>query len=35
MGKTEMECPVELWEDGAAGRPGRVDELKLSQLASV
>lgn len=29
VGRSEMECPVELWEDG------RVAEEKLSQLASV
>eukprot|EP01052_Picozoa_sp_SAG31_P009052 SAG31_NODE_468_length_15250_cov_5.304138_6_plen_1372_part_00 len=35
MGKTEMECPVELWEDGKADRPGRVNENKLSQLVAM
>ena len=32
VGRSEMECPVELWESGT---PGRVAEEKLSQLASV
>ena len=32
VGRTEMECPAELWEEGD---PGRVAEEKLSQLATV
>jgi hypothetical protein len=32
VGRSEMECPAELWESGT---PGRVAEEKLSQLSSV
>ena len=32
MGRTEMECPPELW---ITGKPGRVDEEKLSMLRTV
>jgi hypothetical protein len=34
MGKSEMECPSELWKQ-EPGRPGRPDEEVLSQLSSV
>jgi len=34
MGRSEMECPVELWEE-QEGKPGRVDEQKLSMLNTV
>ena len=34
MGKSEMECPVELWQE-QKGKPGRVDEQKLSMLSTV
>ena len=34
MGKSEMECPVELWQE-QEGKPGRVDEQKLSMLNTV
>ena len=34
MGKTEMECPAELWQE-EPGKPGRPDEEKLSMISSV
>lgn len=34
MGKSEMECPVELWQE-EEGKPGRVDEQKLAMLGTV
>ena len=34
MGRSEMECPFELWEE-QEGKPGRVDEQKLSMLNTV
>ena len=34
MGKTEMECPSDLWE-AEPGKPGRVSEEKLSMLSTV
>ena len=35
MGKSEMECPPDLWQDASNGKPGRVDEQKLSMLSTV
>jgi hypothetical protein len=29
-----MECPVELWDE-QPGRPGRVDEQKLSMVRNI
>ena len=34
MGKSEMECPIDLWEK-QEGKPGRVNEQKLSMLNTV
>jgi hypothetical protein len=34
MGKGEMDCPVELWQE-EPGKPGRPDEEKLSMVTSV
>ena len=34
MGKSEMECPGELWVE-TPGQPGRPDERKLSMLSTL
>ncbi len=35
MGKSEMECPVELWVEGVDGTPGHPNEQTLSMLQTV
>ena len=35
LGRSEMQCPPELWIDGEDGRPGHPNEEMLSMLSSV
>jgi hypothetical protein len=35
LSKSEMECPIDLWEPASNGRPGRPDEKKLGMLSSI
>jgi hypothetical protein len=35
MGKSEMECPPQLWIEGTGEQPGRPDEQRMSILSSV
>ena len=35
IGKSEMECPTELWIPAQAHKPGRVDESKLSMVSAL